>query len=76
MALEVAAQKVAEKRPGPRCGFGRILKTLTPDDLAFYEQMVAEARTGSFITEVFKADGHDISSYTVRRHLSGECACR
>ena len=76
MALNLAAEKVAQSKPGPRCGFGAILKALGPEDLAYYQEMLAESRTRSYIAEVFRADGHDVSVYTVNRHFKGQCSCR
>lgn len=76
MALSSAAQTVTQSKPGPRCGFGVILKNLSDEDRAYYEQMVAQGATRSHIASVFKADGYDISEFTVNRHENGKCACR
>lgn len=76
MALQAAAQKVDQKKPGPKCGFGAVLRSLTTDDYAYYEQMISEARPATFIAQVFRADGHDVSGDKVRRHFRGECSCR
>ena len=76
MGLRTAAQTVEAKKPGPKCGFGAILRQLDPEDLAYYDQMVADGRDGSFIARVFKADGHDVSADKVRRHGRGDCSCR
>ena len=76
MALSSAAEKVQELQPGPKCGFGAILKALGTDDLAYYRQMITEGKTRSYIAEVFRTDGHDVSVYTVSRHIKGQCSCR
>ena len=76
MALGIAAEKVNQSKPGPRCGFGAILKALGPDDSAFFELMVTQGKTGTYIAEVFRADGHDVSEFTVRRHMKRSCSCR
>jgi hypothetical protein len=75
VALSKAAEKVQELQPGPKCGFGAILKALGPDDLAYYRQMLAEGKTRSYIAEVFRADGHNVSGQKISRHLRGQCAC-
>lgn len=75
MALNAAAQKIQQKKPGPSCGFGVILARITEEDYKFFEEMVDAGRTGTFIADVFQEDGHMVSEFTVRRHLNGKCKC-
>jgi hypothetical protein len=76
VALKTAAETVEALKPGPKCGFGTILKMLPADDRKYFDEMIAEGRTGSFIADVFRADGHDVSDDKVRRHMRGKCSCR
>lgn len=75
MTLNRAAERVEALKPGPKCGFGKILRTLTADDLAYFDTMVSEGRPGSFIGSVFREDGHKVSDHTVRRHMNRQCGC-
>lgn len=76
MGLKIAAETVAQQKPGPKCSFGELLRKLDRDDFAYYEQMIREERPKAFIADVFRADGHDVSQDKVRRHVSGRCSCR
>jgi hypothetical protein len=76
VALRTAAETIEQKKPGPRCGMGKILQYLNADDTAYFAAMVEEGRTNTYIAEVFREDGHQISHFTVRRHLTGQCSCR
>jgi hypothetical protein len=76
MALATAAMKVVERKKGPSCSFGKILSELTPEDLAFYESMVAEGKTWTYIADVFREDGIVVASNTMARHDRGDCKCR
>ena len=76
VALQTAAQHVTQAQPGPRCGFGAIVKSLPADDKDYLDQMIEEGRTRTFIAEVFRTDGYEVSDYNVNRHLNGKCSCR
>lgn len=75
MGLKTAARAVEAQKPGPKCGFGSILRSLDPEDLAYYDQMIDEGREGAYIARVFRADGYEVSADKVRRHRKGDCAC-
>jgi hypothetical protein len=75
MGLRAAAGTINVQRPGPSCGFGKILASLDPEDLAYYHQLIEEGALTSYITKVFNADGHTTSEYTVGRHRRGICKC-
>jgi hypothetical protein len=66
---------VEAQKTGPKCGFGTILRSLAKEDLAYYDQMIADGLAHSYIAAVFREDGHDVSADKVRRHRKGECAC-
>ena len=76
MSLRNAAKTIDQKIPGPKCGVGKILLELDPDDIAFFDEMVKEGRTAPYISDVLTAEGHAVSHYTVRRHVVGRCSCR
>lgn len=67
---------VSKTRRGPRCSFGLIVDTLTPDDLAVLAAAMADPMvTASRIADVLNDEGHDVSSFTVNRHRRGGCRC-
>lgn len=76
MALKTAASKIDAKKPGPKCGMGIILNSLEIEDLEFFESMKESGRTGTYIADVFRQDGYDVSEFMVRRHIAGRCSCR
>lgn len=75
MALRIAAEKVDDKKPGPRCGLGKVIADLDADDIAFLDGMFKAGKTAPYIAEVLQEDGHHISHFTVRRHQRRECSC-
>jgi hypothetical protein len=76
VGLKIAAESVDKKKPGPRCGMGVILAALEIEDLEYFEDMKREGRTGTYIADVFREDGYDVSEFMVRRHNAGRCSCR
>jgi len=76
MSLRNAAKTIDQKIPGPKCGVGKILLELDPDDIAYFDEMVTEGRSATYMSDVLKEDGHTVSHYTVRRHTAGRCSCR
>jgi len=76
VTLQGAARHVQGRKQGPSCGFGKILASLTPDDIEFFDNMTEDGKTYSYISEVFNRDGHDTNPYTVGRHMRGDCKCR
>jgi hypothetical protein len=75
MALNAAAERVEQRKPGPACSFGKILAELPADDRAWFKKAVDEGRQKTWILEVFKEDGHDVKYDAMRRHISGACSC-
>lgn len=65
--------------PGGRvkCKVAEMLDKLpTSDvDIQVREALKSEKVTGSALATVMRAEGFDISAYSVRRHRRGECAC-
>jgi hypothetical protein len=55
---------------------GVILAGLDIEDLEYFEDMKREGRTGTYIADVFREDGYDVSEFMVRRHNAGRCSCR
>lgn len=77
MSLKDAAEDVAPPvKPGPKCSFGRIFRSLSDEDRAVLERMRAEGKTFVHIAKVFKRDGYDVSVFSIRWHLNGQCQCR
>jgi hypothetical protein len=76
MTLSAAADAVGYVKPRQGCLFGDILSNLDAEDLAFYEQMVADGAARETIALAFTAYGHPVGETAVRRHQNGRCACR
>jgi hypothetical protein len=75
MSLSAAAKAAGYEKPTRRCLFGEILANLNADDLAFYEQMVADGTSRATIARVFQGDGYRVGRTTVKTHLGGDCSC-
>lgn len=77
MALSDKAEAIDKAKPGPRCGIYQIRQTVSPSDNAWLDENLSpdSGRTSTWISEVLKADGHDISEFTVQRHRRRKCSC-
>lgn len=66
----------ASTNKGPGCGVGIYLSSL-PSVAAntIHDAMVRPELTTSAIAKAIKNRGGDVSTYTLRRHRRGECAC-
>lgn len=66
----------SKTRRGPRCGFGLIVDTLDPDDLAVLRTAMADPMVHSTqIAKVLTAEGYEVSHFVVNRHRRGDCLC-
>ena len=64
------------KRPGTKCSFIHIFKTLDKADRATLEAALAdESVTGASLHRALLRAGFTLGKDTVRRHRSGECSC-
>lgn len=76
MPLRETANTIPQKRPGFSCGIEKALYKLEGDDHAWLVQQLAnEDVTAQWISDVLRAEGHDVSQGVVARHRSGRCRC-
>lgn len=78
MSLRTTAAKVAPRRPGPSCGYGKALEVLDADDLAWLDEQFLLGKTATYVAEVLNADERiyfKVSDQMVRRHRIGRCGC-
>lgn len=77
VSLDKAALKVADTKPGPRCGVFILEAKLSPEDLATFRSWlpVDSGRKHSWISEVLTEDGHSVTEMTIARHRRGKCSC-
>ena len=76
MPLRFADEKVTQAKAVTRCGAGRVIQSLDDEDLAYFDGMIREGKTATHIAAVLREDGHDISHFTMQRHMRGQCSCR
>lgn len=76
MPLRETANTIPQKRPGFSCGIEKALYKLQGDDHTWLVQQLAnEDVTAQWISDVLRAEGHDVSQNVVARHRSGRCRC-
>jgi len=65
------------KQAGVSCRLGRILNGLTEEDMKAVERALNDTDTypGTYIAQVLRGQGHQISEHSVRRHRRGACQC-
>lgn len=75
MSLASKAKEIRPRNILIGCGIARIMDRLTPTDLEWLQEQLLSEHTASWIGDVLRADGHDVSDLTVRRHRTGKCSC-
>jgi len=76
MPLRETAQTIQPKRSGFSCGIEKALYRLDAEDGEWLIQQLAnEEVTAQWISDVLRAEKHDVSQSVVARHRSGRCRC-
>lgn len=76
MPLRETAQTIPQKRSGFSCGIEKALYRLEDDDREWLiQQLENDEVTAQWISDVLRAEKHDVSQGVVARHRSGRCRC-
>ena len=74
-ALSAALAETSNPRRGGACSVTHILTRLDEDDAKALRNALEGDLEGETIAAVLRAEGHQISGYTVQRHRNGRCSC-
>lgn len=78
VTLRVAAESVEPtSKPGPKCGIHILRMKLDTDDNNWLDDVLpsTSGKKSSWISDVLKSDGHDVSEFIIQRHRRGKCSC-
>ena len=75
MSLRDTATTVQATRQGPPCSFVALYEQLDDGDTQWLTEQLESSATSTWIASVLKAEGHQFSEFTVRRHRKGLCSC-
>jgi len=89
MGLADELKAVPKPAPLVRCRVYYLRETIEGEDLHVFNDTIAKlvaipgnerkngksGLTARWLSDVLKANGHDISSSTIQRHISGKCTC-
>lgn len=89
MGLAEALQAVPKPEPLVRCRIYYLREVLEGEDLQVFNDTLTKlvaipgndrkngksGLTARWLSDVLKANGHDISSSTIQRHTAGRCTC-
>lgn len=74
MGLADELNAVVTRSVGP-CGFGKILLTISLDELEALERVFASGVSPERVAALLKRNGHAVSASTIRRHRNKSCSC-
>lgn len=71
---DAIAAATADARPAG-CSVGALLSTMDAADADVLRSALDDGVVGTVLAAALKAEGHDVSAYTLQRHRRGTCRC-